>query len=141
MPESLKTIKNIAFANFDSSISIDNCNKLTTIESLAFSGANITSVTLPDSVKYIGEKVFYLSDLDNLVINSSSTLEEIGKWAFYGTGIGDIALPSTIKIIGEEAFKACKINITVPFASNNIPSGFNQYWIDKTNNTIIYKTN
>lgn len=141
LPSSLEIIKESAFSNFDSNISINNCDKLTTIESQAFSGANITSITLPDSVKYIGEKVFYLSDLEFFKINTTSTLEEIGKWAFFGTGIGDITIPSTIKIIGEEAFKACDINITVPFASNNVPSGFSQYWIDKTNNTIIYQIN
>ena len=141
LPNSLEIIKESAFSSFDSNISIDNCNKLTTIESQAFFSANITSITLPDSVKYIGEKVFYLSDLEFFKINTTSTLEEIGKWAFLGTGIGDITIPSTIKIIGEEAFKACDINITVPFASNNVPSGFSQYWIDKTNNNIIYQTN
>lgn len=139
LPESLETIKNNAFANFDSSISIDNCNKLTTIESQAFSGANIINVTLPDSVKYIGEKVFYLSDLDVLTINTTSNLEEIGKWAFASTKIEDITLPSTIKVIGEKAFMGCDITITIPFASNNVPSGFNQYWIDETYNTIIYQ--
>lgn len=139
LPESLEIIKEGAFANINSYVYINSCNNLHTIEAQAFFGANITTLLLPDSVKYIGEKVFYLSNLDTLAIKAASNLEEIGKWAFFGTDIGDITLPSTIKIIGEEAFKACRINITVPFASNNVPSGFNQYWIDETYNTIIYQ--
>lgn len=78
---------------------------VTSIEGYAFSGCNnITSVTIPQSVKRIGSDAFsYCSSLKE--VNFSEGLEDIGSYAFqYDQNLENISLPTTLKKIGAGAF-------------------------------------
>ena len=107
------------------------------------SGSAITSVTIPDSVTYVGKnafsgctgietfsapasiasKVAKESDSQNLgkiIITSGSTIEPD---AFYGcTGLTSITIPDSVTSIGYEAFRGCTglTSITIPDSVTSI---------------------
>ena len=59
--------------------------RVTRIDEYAFSGSDLTSVTIPGSVTYIGEKAFH-----------------------YCCGLDSITIPSSVTYIGESAFSGCR---------------------------------
>ena len=84
----------------------------------AFKAENtITSVTIPDTYKYISEYAFY--DCDSLkTVNLSASLEEIGEGAFQNCDkLKHIKLPETLKEISAYAFKDCKSIKTLDLSS------------------------
>ena len=86
---SLEYIGYVAFANNEISgaLNFSNLTKLQAIENYAFSDNKITSVTLPSSVEFIGERAFFNidSNWDNLLTYvhlGNTTNVEIGCSAF-----------------------------------------------------------
>lgn len=72
---------------------------------MGYNGSGGT-VTIPEGVTEIGEKVFANKDIDSVVIPEGVT--RIGASAFYGvTGITEITIPGTVTSIGEMAFSNC----------------------------------
>jgi len=81
---------------------------VTEIADAAFANCkNITSVSLPDTVKSIGDYAFYFcTGLTG--INLSDSLETIGNYAFSNcTSLEALKLPDTVSSIGKYAFEAC----------------------------------
>ena len=68
---------------------------------------NLTSIVIPDSIKYIGNSAFkYCSSLSSVDIGDSVT--SIGDGAFEGCySLTSIVIPDSIKYIGNSAFKYC----------------------------------
>lgn len=66
--------------------------------------SNLKKVNLPDSVEKIGEKAFYASDLEEIVISETSHLSAIGDCAFAGTQLTTVYIPASVSSIGEAAF-------------------------------------
>ena len=63
-------------------------------------------ITIPESVKSIGDDAFYFcSGLTSINLNSS--LESIGEYAFANTKIANLTIPETVKSIGRYAFYNC----------------------------------
>ncbi len=83
----------------------------------------ITSVTLPSTLKWIGNKAFYnvLRNTEQIIFPDA--LEHIGSEAFYYCGVGSVTLGSNISAIGEYAFGFCdglvKVNYNVPNATGS----------------------
>lgn len=76
------------------------------IDAYAFSGTNISNITLPSSVEVIGNYAFYNSALSRIDIPSS--VRTIGAGAFERenyTMFDEIYIPSTLVSIGNDAFK------------------------------------
>jgi len=77
---------------------------------------NITSITIPDSMRNIGKNAFYgLSALTSVVIPNSVT--EIGERAFMGCiSLQNIVIPDSVTNIRENAFSGCTslTNFTMP---------------------------
>ncbi len=72
-----------------------------------FQTKNITSITLPGTLKRIGVNAFY--SCENLAsVTIPSSVESIGGSAFYGCGsLTSATIPSSVKTIGDHAFDAC----------------------------------
>ncbi len=73
----------------------------------AFSGSNLTSITLPDSITDIGTNVFFnCASLTS--INLPNSITSIGAYAFYDCiFLTNITLPDSLIRIGESAFEGC----------------------------------
>ena len=88
----------------------------------AFNGCSLTSVTLPEGLKVIGERAF--SECVSLIsIELPSTLEAVGNEAFDRClSLGSISLPDGLKTVGNGAFYNCEslANIDVPDTMTSI---------------------
>jgi outer membrane protein OmpA-like peptidoglycan-associated protein len=86
----------------------------------AFEYSTFTSVTIPSSVKYIGDYAF---DGDSSVLTTvtfapNSQLESIGKLAF-GTRLESIEIPRSVTTIAQEAFRSTSALTSVTFEANS----------------------
>ena len=75
------------------------------------------SITIPKSVKTIGEGVFSNCGISFLNFEDESQIETIGAGAFYDNYIKEINFPDSLKNIGELAFARNRL-ITVPQLPN-----------------------
>ena len=120
---------------------------VTEIDSYAFSGNPLTSVTIPDSVTTIGNRAFSGNQLTDVTIGNSVTT--IGEWAFgnnrltsvtipnsvtYLSGFSSnqltsVTIPNSVTSIGDHAFSSNQltsvtIGANVTLDSGPFPSGF-----------------
>ena len=81
---------------------------ISNIDQTAFkNNENITSLTILDGVKRIGEYAFSRCINLKTVLLSSQSLEELGKNCFEYCGMETITLPSGLKTINENSFYKC----------------------------------
>ncbi|MBQ0116095.1 MAG: leucine-rich repeat domain-containing protein, partial [Bacteroidales bacterium] len=77
-------------------------------ESAFFNNTPVTSVSIPATVKNIGNNAFQsCSNLTSLTFEGESQLEQIGDGAFYNTVLTTIKIPATVKTIGNKVFQYC----------------------------------
>ena len=100
--------------------------------------SSFQSVTIPNSVKSIGNNAFYLcSSLQSITIPNSVT--SIGDGAFsLCTSLQSITIPNSVTSIGDEAFYCCKSlqSITIPNSVTSIgDSTF--YWCESLQSVTI----
>ena len=73
-----------------------------------FSGSGLRSAVLPEGLTALGEQVFI--DAGNLTsVTLPSTLRTIGSGAFSNTGLEEISLPEGLTGIGSYAFRQCPL--------------------------------
>ena len=79
------------------------------ISSSAFSGSKITKLTIPNSIKSIGNYAFSGCTGIKGILNIPNSVESIGDHAFSGcTGLtGPLSIPNSVKEIGSAAFYNC----------------------------------
>ena len=105
LPKHLKTIGDYAFGNSSVEEIVFNDN-LVELGKYSFAGSiYLNNVTLPNSVKVLGESVFQdCKALEVLVLNQG--LESIGKLCFYNTKVSkDLNIPDSVTYIGQYLFK------------------------------------
>ncbi|MDD4316476.1 MAG: leucine-rich repeat protein, partial [Clostridia bacterium] len=126
IPATVLTIGDSAFRNCPlENVIFEEGSSLQSIGNRAFEGTAFTSLTLPDSLKNIGNYAFYgntaLEDL-----NLPSALETIGQSAFMDlTGlVVELTLPDSVVSVGNAAFKNSGVSliITADSALNYIGS-------------------
>ena len=72
----------------------------------AFRGADLESVTIPDSVKVIGNSAFYgCKNLKTVILGKG--VETIEYQAFCSSGLESITIPDSVKEISRNVFEFC----------------------------------
>ena len=123
--ENTRVISGGAFSYCYSLTSVTIPNSVKSIGDLAFRGCKfLTSVTIPNSVTSIGDLAFQgCSSLRSVTIPNSVT--EIGSSAFEGcSGLTSITIPNSVKEIGGYAFYDCSslTSVTIPNSVTSIGS-------------------
>ena len=110
LPESLRKIDNLAFANcWELNGNLTIPNSVDTIGESAFYRCNFAGdLTIPNSVIYLGGGAFqYTSFTGNLTLPKS--LKKIYSYTFYNCNFtGNLTLPDSLEIIENYAFNNCK---------------------------------
>ncbi len=87
---------------------------------LAASGMNLTSLSLPSSLKYIERYAFSSNPFTSVSLPDS--LISIGEKAFSQTKLSSVTLPSSLEILGDYSFSYCD-----SLSSVTIPKGFKNF--------------
>lgn len=124
-----KNVEKVGYSAFASSdftqITFAEGSKLDTIAGYGFNSTKITSLTLPASLKYIGNSAFFTCrQLEQITFNEG--LETIDPSAFYKCEkLSAITLPSTLKNLGAKAFLWCTgiKAVVVPEGVKVLPDG------------------
>ena len=112
------------------------------IADTAFTGCSFASITLPSTLKYIGDTAFMrASQLTSVTVPASGALEVIGKEAFAEcSALTSVQLSAKIKTIGEKVFFKCPSleTLTIPENSETFSSPKNAFLVDKTTKTLVF---
>jgi hypothetical protein len=88
---------------------------MTSIKDGAFLGCkSLTNITIPSSVKTIGNYAFSYSSLKSLIFAYNSHIESIGNHSFQScTNLTYISLPSSCKKVGDYAFDGSGLKLRI----------------------------
>ena len=99
-------------------------NSVKSIGDSAFRSCGLTSITIPNSVKSIGDYAFdSCSSLTSVTIPNSVT--SIGASAFYScSNLESVTIPNSVSSIGDYAFEGCTnlTSVTIPNSVTKIES-------------------
>jgi hypothetical protein len=96
-------------------LDLSECTNLTSIDSWVFMGCpTLAGITLPNTVKSIGEATFVDTSLTGITLPVGVT--SIGPYAFQGSALKSISISKNITSIGDGAFQECKslTHIVIP---------------------------
>lgn len=88
-----------------------------TIMTSAFFHSGITFISIPSSVKEIGDGAFYLTKLKKIEL--ADGLEIIGERAFSHTNIEQLHIPATVRLMGKGVTKFCPYLRKIAVAPEN----------------------
>ena len=110
--------------NIPSTVVSEGINyEVTSIGDKAFSGCNLTSITLPESVTSIGNYAFCGCSLTTITIPEGVT--SIAEGAFQSCwSLTSITLPASVTSIGEDAFGGCSSLERVTINCANVGNWF-----------------
>ncbi len=137
------SIKQNAFSDCSGLTSVTIPNSITYIGQSAFSGCTgLTSLTIPNSVTSIGDGAFRnCTGLTSATIPNSVTA--IGRSAFYGcTSLTSVTISNSITLIGESTFYNCRKlkSIAIPYPVTTINDNAFYYCEDLTDVTCLAVT-
>ena len=126
IPEGVNSIKDYAFYNCKSLITVNIPAGATSIGISAFRGcSSLTSVTIPNSVTSIGSSAFWgCSSLTSVTIPNSVT--SIGSSAFYGcSSLTSVTIPNSVTSMNKYVFYNCSslTSVTIPNSITSIAQG------------------
>ncbi len=105
-----------------------NGKKVVCIDTGAFKDCkSLKSVTLPNSVKRLGENVFEgCTELEEVVL--SDRIDWISTNAFFGcTALSRVKLPKNLKLIGDYAFEGCTALTSIEFPEKLLGIGYRSF--------------
>ena len=95
---------------------------ITAIGKWTFSGSNLSSIEIPNSVTSIGDGAFrYCEGLTSITIPNSVT--SIGDGAFYQSALSSIEIPNSVTSIGAYAFSECRSLTSIAIPNSVITIG------------------
>lgn len=105
----------ITTVDIPATVSYNNTDyTVTSIGENAFKWSGATQITLPNTIKVLGNGAFSSSDkLTSLTLPEGLTT--IGDNALSSTGITSITIPASVETIGESAFFTCKSLTSITF--------------------------
>ena len=116
-------------------------SSVTSIDSYAFRGCELTSIDIPDSVTEIGECAFAdCSELKEVKIPSSVITIEAKAFEDC-TGLTELVIPDSVTEIGEDAFKGCTGLTSIKVSPDNKCFDSREDCnaiIDTQNNMLLY---
>lgn len=120
-PDTLTTINNGVFQNVKNLSSITISNSVTYIGSDSFNGANVTNITFTGDATgslVIGDNAFRGAKLGTLELPAHTV--SIGKNAFYEASATTITLQEGIETLGDYAFYGANVTLAVPASVKTI---------------------
>lgn len=134
----ITVIKKDAFYNTNLK-TLELPSELVSIEEGAFRGISITTLTISDKVKTIGDYAFF--DCQALTsVNLNNSLETVGEKSFASLEqVNSINIPVSVKEIGISAFRGLKNGVTVDGGNPNFSSE-NGILFDKSKTTLLQYT-
>ena len=107
----------------------------TEMAAYAFVMADVTSISLPNTLRSVPAGAFMLSTASSVGFGTSPVCESIGKSAFQDVQLSSLKLPASLKRIENNAFKyglsgASPLTVTIPDELEYIaPSAFTEAWV------------
>lgn len=122
MEDGCTTVGGYAFSSCASLTSVDLPGSLETIDDHAFENcAALRDIALPDGLVLIGNWAFANCKLDALTL--PDTLRDIGQGALAGcTGLTELTIPASVDGMGSKVFSGCE-NIRVVTFAGDAPVG------------------
>ena len=142
-------IKGSSFYSCTSLSTVELKSGLTSIGTLSFFQAGITTLKLPRTLESIGENAFSNSKLQIITFEENAeisvlgtmsfkdceslsefifplSLTQIGRFAFQNTALKNVTIPTSINSLEEGCFKGCKqlVLFTIPENSNLLSCGY-----------------
>jgi len=103
---------------------------VTAIGDAAFFGRAITSISIPNTVRTIGESAFFTCN-SLATVNIPNSITSIGKSAFYScNAIQSLTIPKSVQSIGTLAFYGCQSLVNI-YTDNPTP-------LDLTNSANVF---
>lgn len=89
--------------------------------------SNVTEISLPESIKSIGEEAFFCSGVSQVKL--SKNLRNIGSYAFCSCeNLKEIIIPEEVSYIGEYAFISCFEALKINCETAQKPKAWNNDW-------------
>ena len=108
IPEGTTDIKHNQFFRCTRLTNVTLPSTLKTIGDMAFCFTGITSLPIPSGVESIGSRAFYkCENLVDIHFGQPSSLKAIGKESFYQCGLTSVVIPESVELIDEKAFMNC----------------------------------
>ncbi len=118
------SIGSYAFYNVKSleSVTFEANAAITVIGEGAFGyTGGLASITLPASLKTVGEKAFFYSSIANVAFENGSKLESIGRFAFRNcASLETVYIPAQMTAIGDKILYAANADATLLVAKNTL---------------------
>ncbi|MGN1194125.1 MAG: leucine-rich repeat domain-containing protein, partial [Acutalibacteraceae bacterium] len=109
IPAGVTQIADNTFSYCDSlsAVVFEENSQLETIGKNAFYDCSITSLTVPASVREIGDSAFGSNAITSLTFAENGSLETIGASAFSSNALENVFIPDTVKTLGDRVFAYC----------------------------------
>jgi hypothetical protein len=101
----VKAIGDNAFSSCWNLKTLTLAEGIESIGNSSFWNIGVSELSLPSTLKSIGDDAFAYIYIKSLVIPEG--VESIGNYAFYGSGVENVELPSTLTSIGDYVFAWC----------------------------------
>jgi hypothetical protein len=102
-------------------IAFENSSRLERLSVRCFAGSGLISISIPSSVKVIGEKSFHqCRSLTSVTIEAASVLDRIEQSAFESTALRSIVVPRTVLFLGTCCFASAHALRSLVFERGSI---------------------